>query len=143
MSLYKENIKRVFFEKDSILLETIDGKIGAMKLHWFPLFNGASKKQLSNYKLSYSGIHWEDLDEDLSYESFFYPKSKYFTNKPIADILSHYKSLVNLSGLAKITGISSAQLGHYSTGYRSPRPAQRKKIINGLHKIGKEIQELV
>jgi len=35
------------------------------------------------------------------------------------------------------------QLGHYATGHRNPRPAQRKKIIDGIHKIGTEFNSVV
>jgi hypothetical protein len=41
--------------------------------------------------------------------------------------------------LSRITGINQRLLGHYMTRYRVPRPAQRRKIINGLHTIGNEL----
>ena len=31
----------------------------------------SSKTQRENYRLSYFGIHWPDIDEDLSFDGFF------------------------------------------------------------------------
>ena len=37
------------------------------------------------------------------------------------------------------TGINQRQLWHYASGMRKPRPAQRKRIEKGLHKLGAEL----
>ena len=58
-------------------------------------------------------------------------------------ILHHYEGVITRSGLAKRTRINERLLGHYATGYRTPRRTQRKKIIDGIHSLGKELLELV
>ena len=34
------------------------------------------------------------------------------------------------------------QLWHYASGMRKPRPAQRKRIEEGLHKLGAELLKI-
>lgn len=58
-------------------------------------------------------------------------------------ILQHFNGILTRSALARVTGINERLLGHYATGHRNPRPAQRQKIIDGLHKIGTEINSVV
>jgi len=43
---------------------------------------------------------------------------------------------------ARVTGIIEPLLGHYATGHRNPRPAQRQKIIDGIRKLGAEINSV-
>ncbi len=61
----------------------------------------------------------------------------------IQALLHYFDGILTRSALARVTGINERQLGHYATGYRNPRPAQRKKIIDGIHKIGTEFNSVV
>ena len=45
--------------------------------------------------------------------------------------------------LVSASGISQQQLSHYANGLRSPRPEQRRRIVEGIHRIGKECLEVV
>lgn len=56
----------------------------------------------------------------------------------IQALLHYFEGILTRSALARVTGINERQLGHYATGHRKPRPAQRTKIIDGIHKIGTE-----
>jgi predicted RNase H-like HicB family nuclease len=58
-------------------------------------------------------------------------------------LLHYFEGVLTRSALSRITGINERQLGHYITGHRKPRPDQRKKIVEGLHRIGKEINSVV
>jgi hypothetical protein len=35
--------------------------------------------------------------------------------------------------------INQHQLSHYANGIKKPRPEQRRRIVEGLHKIGREL----
>lgn len=53
--------------KDGMLRVLLqDGREIATPLEWYPNLLEASPEQQSNVELSRSGIHWLDLDEDLS-----------------------------------------------------------------------------
>jgi predicted RNase H-like HicB family nuclease len=54
-------------------------------------------------------------------------------------LLHHFDGILTRAALSRITNINQSQLGHYITGSSHPRKEQKVKIINGLHKIGKEL----
>ena len=49
-------------------------------------------------------------------------------------LLHYFEGVLTRSALSRVTGINERQLGHYITGHRKPRPEQRKKIVEGLHR---------
>ena len=58
-------------------------------------------------------------------------------------VLYYFNGILTRSALARVTRINERLLGHYATGYRNPRPAQRQKIIDGIRKIEAEINAMV
>jgi hypothetical protein len=65
-----ERVKDVRFTEDTLAVDLLDGRTIIVPLVWYPLLLGASPEQRQNWKLSGAGygIHWPDLDEDLSTE---------------------------------------------------------------------------
>jgi len=61
----------------------------------------------------------------------------------ISAILHDLDGIVTRSALSRVTGINERQLGHYLSGYRNPRPEQRKKILEGIHEIGNKLISVV
>jgi hypothetical protein len=53
---------------EAIIVELLDGRTISAPLVWFPRLSQASTEQLENWELlgDGEGIHWPDLDEDLS-----------------------------------------------------------------------------
>ncbi|MCB0515469.1 MAG: DUF2442 domain-containing protein [Chitinophagales bacterium] len=64
-------VLKIWFDKENIFLKTKAGIEKSMPLKWFPKLQNATLKQRENFKLSPYGIHWEEIDEDLSFEGFF------------------------------------------------------------------------
>jgi len=60
----------VEFTDDDMIVSLVDGRKVAVPLVWFPRLSNASAKQLKKYELlgDGEGIHWPELDEDLSVE---------------------------------------------------------------------------
>nr|WP_315245125.1 type II toxin-antitoxin system HicB family antitoxin [uncultured Flavobacterium sp.] len=54
-------------------------------------------------------------------------------------LLNYYKGIFSNSAFEKMTGINQKQIQHYTSGHRSPRVDQRKKIESALHNLGKEL----
>ena len=52
-------------------------------------------------------------------------------------LLHEIMQYTNFLALSKATGIKQAQLSHYATGRTTPRPEQRQRIVEGMHKIGR------
>jgi Protein of unknown function (DUF2442) len=65
-----ERVKTVKFENDSLCVDLMDGRSISVPLVWYPRLLKATKKQLKNWRTIGAGfgIHWPDLDEDLSVE---------------------------------------------------------------------------
>lgn len=57
----------------------------------------------------------------------------------LPSFLVYYADLISYKGLAKLTGISAAQLSQYTSGYRTPSTKTTEKIQTALHKFGKEL----
>lgn len=64
-------VSKIWFEDEQIFLKTIEGVEKAMPLKWFPRLHKATPEQREKFELSPFGVHWEELDEDLSFEGFF------------------------------------------------------------------------
>jgi len=70
------SILDVNFSKDLMTVNLSDGRIISIPLAWYPRLSAAKSKQLRRYEISPSGygIHWPDLDEDLSVYGFIFPQ---------------------------------------------------------------------
>ena len=60
--------KSVRFDENNIWVELSDGRTLGIPLAWFPRLLNAKPDQLQKFELSFAGIHWEELDEDISVE---------------------------------------------------------------------------
>ncbi|MDI6025509.1 DUF2442 domain-containing protein [Corticibacterium sp. UT-5YL-CI-8] len=58
----------VTFASDSFSVELSDGRVLSVPLAWFPRLLHATAEQREKLTLSTRGLHWEDLDEDISVE---------------------------------------------------------------------------
>lgn len=54
------------FDNNRMNVELSDGRMIGVPLAWFPRLLRGSREQLETYELSLCGIHWEELDEDIS-----------------------------------------------------------------------------
>lgn len=62
--------KSISFKNDMLCVNLLDGREINVPLTWFPKLSQASPEQLNNWRFIGRGlgIHWEDLDEDISIE---------------------------------------------------------------------------
>jgi hypothetical protein len=65
------NVNKLWFDNNKIFIRMDNGRELWQSLLWYPTLQHASDEQRNHYRLSYSGIHWNDIDEDVSFESFF------------------------------------------------------------------------
>ncbi|MDI5985263.1 DUF2442 domain-containing protein [Halomonas sp. M4R5S39] len=72
-SLVSDNDLRVMsvqVDDDRLTVELMDGRAIAVPLAWYPKLSSATPAQRNNWEIAGGGygIHWPDLDEDLSTE---------------------------------------------------------------------------
>ena len=65
-----ERVKDVQFTEDTIAVDLVDGRTIVVPLAWYPSLLEATSEQRQNWQMSGAGygIHWPDIDEDLSTE---------------------------------------------------------------------------
>ncbi len=63
-------VKNVIIEDDNLAVEIMDGRTIKAPLAWYPRLFNASKEQLQKWQICGGGygIHWEEIDEDISVE---------------------------------------------------------------------------
>lgn len=61
----------VWFDSDMIHVRLLDGREISAPLEWFPRLRDATDEQRKNWRLIGRGIgiHWEEIDEDISVAS--------------------------------------------------------------------------
>ena len=82
-------------------------------------------------------------DGDKLPESIINGEYELIYEKRVSAILHEAQQYTTLTALSRVTGIRHAQLSHYANAVSKPRPEQRERIIEGLHTIGRELQEVV
>jgi hypothetical protein len=96
----------------------------------------ATAERRNDYEMSDEGIHWEKLDEDVSFESFEYDDpepvgiSKFF--------LSHPE--INASAIARRLGIQQSLFAAYINGTKKPSKEREELILNEIRALGAELQ---
>ena len=80
----KENIKNITFNRDSIVLHFSDGRKVFAPLVFYPRLLHGTAKQRGNWEIigAGRGIHWPDLDEDLSIDGLLHGRPSVEYRKP-------------------------------------------------------------
>jgi len=65
-----ERVAKVRFTEDELCVTLMDGRTISVPLVWYPRLLKATSAQRKNWQVSAAGygIHWPDIDEDLSTE---------------------------------------------------------------------------
>lgn len=65
-----ERVADVRCDADSLIVDLMDGRTISVPLAWYPSLFRASPSQRRNWEIAGGGfgIHWPDIDEDLSTE---------------------------------------------------------------------------
>ena len=58
--------KSVRFDDSSMWVDLSDGRVIAVPLAWFPRLLHATQQQREQVEFSPQGLHWDNLDEDIS-----------------------------------------------------------------------------
>lgn len=129
-------IVKIWFENDRIYGQTDDARILWQSLLYYRRLMDAADEQRDNYSIGKFGIHWPELDEDMSFESFEYEDPE---PKGLSRLLLSLPEL-NLSALARRLGIQQSLLAAYKNGTKTPSKEREATIIDEIRKIGLELQ---
>jgi transcriptional regulator with XRE-family HTH domain len=139
METSKMNVKKIWFKDDRIYILTETNQEVSQSLQWYPRLRAATNTQRKKCRQSALGLHWDDLDEDISFDSFQWKDME--TNNPLALAFSKLPEL-NRSKVAASMGIPQSTLASYINGTKIPSESRLHEIQETLHKIGKELMDI-
>jgi len=63
-------VMNVNIDEDRLMVELMDGRLIGVPLAWYPRLANATAEQRNHWEVAGAGygIHWPDIDEDLSTE---------------------------------------------------------------------------
>jgi len=128
-------IKDIYFKEDYIYGIDESGKKHRQSLLWYPKLRNATDEQRSAYRIGFDGIHWRDLDEDISFESFWYEDAEPTNLQRF--FLTHKE--INVAEFAKSLGLNASLLRNYINGFKKPSVEREKDILAHIHKLGREM----
>lgn len=76
--------KSLRFDDDSMWVELSDGRTLGVPLVWFPRLLHATLAQRLAYEISRKGLHWDELDEDISIEGLLAGRGDETRYTPVA-----------------------------------------------------------
>ena len=129
-----EKVEKIWLTDDAVWIRTADGKEACEKFIDYPRLRYATAKQRANYEADEIGLHWEEIDEDLSFEGFFEEKETTMLYKLF---MAHPE--LNVSAIARRIGISQSLMAQYISGKKKPSDARITLILDTIREIGQEL----
>ncbi|MBR6885271.1 MAG: DUF2442 domain-containing protein [Prevotella sp.] len=129
-----EKIEKIWLTDDAVWIRTYNGKEACEKFNDYPRLRYATKKQRADYETDEYGIHWREIDEDLSFEEFF---NKQETTELYKLFMAHPE--LNVSAIARRMGISQSLMAQYISGKKKASKARMTLILNTVREIGQEL----
>lgn len=103
----------------------------------YPRLKYATQEQRNNYTTDDFGIHWEELNEDLSFEGFFQKK-----NETLLYRLFMEHPELNASAIARRMGISQSLFAQYISGIKKPSEKRLNEILTTMQEVGRELMSI-
>lgn len=85
---------------------------------------------------------YEDMRELFAEEGREFVEATFTFAYDVPSFLLYYAGKLTYAGLAKLTGVSAAQLSQYANGYRNPSRKTTEKIQTALNAFGQELSGL-
>ena len=128
-------IKEIWFDADYIYGRDEEGKEYKQSLLWYPRLRQANDEARSKYTFGFDGIHWRELDEDISFESFEYEDAEPSGLQRF--FLTHKE--INVAEFARRIGMNPTLLRNYINGFKKPSKEREQEILDHIHKLGEEL----
>jgi len=130
-------ITKIWFDAEHLAGEDENGNVYKQSLLWYQKLKDVSDEERNAYSFGFDGIHWRNLDVDVSFESFLYEDAEPSDFQRF--FLVHKE--INITEFAKIAGINATLLRNYINGFKKPSKERENEILEAIHKIGKKFVE--
>lgn len=121
-------IRKIWFDERFLYGEDESGSVFRQSLLWYRALRNADEKQREHYRIGFEGIHWPDLNVDVSFESFTY-KDAMLT--PFQEFFLKHNE-INISGFSEYAGINPTLFRNYINGFKRPSAARLQQIQQAL-----------
>lgn len=133
----RDDIEKVWLTDTAVWIRTKDGREAYDEFELLPRLKYATKEQREAFELNHFGIRWDEVDEDLSYEGFFYEKP---AGRLYRIFMSHPE--LNASAIARRLGMAQSLLAQYISGTKKPSKEREESILKEIHALGAELQAI-
>lgn len=130
-------VVKIWLTDTEIWIQTEEGRTASEMFADYPRLKYATQEQRENYTTDDFGIHWEDLDEDLSFEGFFQKK-----NETLLYRLFMEHPELNASAIARRMGISQSLFAQYISGIKKPSEKRFNEILTTMQEVGRELMSI-
>lgn len=130
-------VSKIWLTDDAVYIRTEDGVEACEYFADYPRLKAASREQRAHFVTDDYGINWPDIDEDLSFEGFFYEKKR----TALYRLFMEHPEL-NASAIARRMGISQSLFAQYISGTKNPSTARLLSIYATIHTIGEELMAI-
>jgi hypothetical protein len=132
-------VEKLWFDDSNVFIETDNGEVLSQSLRWYPILRNASDKDRENYRFTDEGIRWDNIDEDMSFESFGYDDP---AGKTKLRVLFDALPELNVSKIAARMGIPQSVFASYLCGAKKPSEARLKEIEKTIRELGCELSSV-
>lgn len=127
-------IIRIWFDDQYIYGVDETGEEFRQSLLWYPELKNASVEERKDYRFGFRGIHWRDLDVDISFDSFADEDADPSALQRF--FLKHRE--IKMSEFSKLIGIDASLLRNYVNGFKKPSKEREQQILAGIHSLAAE-----
>ncbi|MCH5598689.1 DUF2442 domain-containing protein [Niabella ginsengisoli] len=120
----KIEVIKVWTDDKAIHIKTKNGAEYYELFEEYPTLKFASKKQRESFETDNIGVHWEEIDEDLSFEGFIKTAKKKETtlHKALKNIPE-----INISAFSRRVGMPQPLMANYISGNKKLTPLRKRK----------------
>ena len=131
-------IEKIWLTDTAVWIQATDGREACENFEEYPRLKHATQQQRESYETDAFGIHWPELDEDLSFEGFFHKRKETTLYKLF---IAHPE--LNAAAIARRLGMGQSLLAHYINGTKKLTPEREKLILTEIKKIGQELATII
>ncbi len=114
-------VQHVVVTEESLTVELTDGRTVSVPLAWYPRLLHGSRKERNHWRViaKGEGIHWPDLDEDISVENLL-------LGQPSGESQTSFRRWVEQRRARTKGGRLSQESSPTKTSHRTPQKTRRK-----------------
>lgn len=130
-------IVKIWFGGEHLYGSDENGNVYRQSLLWYQKLKDASEEERNCFSFGFDGIHWRNIDVDVSFESFTFEDAE--PSEFQRFFLVHKE--INVTEFAKMANINPTLLRNYINGFKKPSRERENEILEKIHEMGRAYLE--